>query len=373
MTIRDLIRRLRRHCRGAAGLAFAALALAAVAPDATAIPRTFVASFGSDTNPCSLSAPCRGFTVALAATDVGGEIVVLDSAGYGAVAIGKSVSILVPAGIYAGVSVLSGDGITINGASIKVVLKGLTVNGQPGSVHGIRFVQGARLTVGGCQIAGMGGNGIRVEGAGTVLVTRTSIRGSAQEGIFVNAAANVSVVRSRIQSSGGDGVVMGGGAAGTVTRTLVSDSGLYGIVASQSASGTTRIAIDGTVITDNDVGPGIYAEGIGAGAIAQIDLTNSLVTRNFNGVYVFSQSTGTAAVSVTSSAIVENLQVGITTATNTLNLGTTTLRASRNGVFRNPVAGLLQSSGSSLFTSGRNYVRDNAGGDNFGATADSLL
>ena len=368
MILRRLVDRRGQRFGSAAGIALAVLALAAAAPDAAAISRTFVASFGSDTNPCSLALPCRGLTVALAATDPGGEIVVLDSAGYGAVTIGKSVSITVPAGIYAGVSVLSGDGITVNGAGIKVELKGLTINGQ-GGVHGIRFVQGARLTVGGCQIVGMGGNGIRVEGAGTVLVTHTSIRGSAQEGIFVNAAANVNVVRSRVQSSGGDGIAMGGGAAGTIGRTLVSDNGLFGITASQGASGTTRIAIDDTAVTDNDGATGVYAEGFGAGAVAQIDLTNSLVTRNFNGVYAQSQAGGTAAVSATSNRVVENQQVGVTTATSG---GTTTLRASRNGVFGNPVAGLLQSSGS-LYTSGQNYVRDNAGGDNFGAQGDSLL
>ena len=65
-----------------------------------------------------------------------------------------------------------------------------------------------------CQINGMDGNGVRVEGVGTVVVTRTSIVGSAQEGIFVNAAANVSIVRSRIQSSGSTGIEMGGGAPG---------------------------------------------------------------------------------------------------------------------------------------------------------------
>jgi len=38
----------------------------------------------------------------------------------------------------------------------------------------------------------------------------------------------------------------------------------------------------------------------------------------------------------------------------------------------NPIAGLLQSSGT-LHTTGKNYVRDNDRGDNFGVTADSLL
>ena len=369
----------RTRSRNAAHAVLAALALAAIAPEAAAIGRTFVASFGLDTNACSLSSPCRGFTAALVQTDPGGEIVVLDSAGYGAVTIGKSVSIVVPAGIYAGISVLAGDGITINGAGINVTLQGLTINGQGGD-HGVRFVQGARLNVAGCQISSMGGNGVRVEGAGTVVVTQTSIVGSGQEGVFVNAAANVSVVRSRISSSAGTGIEMTGGASGSVTRSLVSDNGLFGIEALQTTAGTTRIAIDDTTITDNDAATGIYAEGSGASAIAQIDITNSLVTRNFNGIFAFSQGSGTATIGSTGNDIVENLQTGVSTATTG---STTIVAASKNGVFRNAVAGFVQSSGS-LFTPCTtnpcgatpvftNYVSDNAGGDNFGATPDPSI
>ena len=46
--------------------------------------RTFVSGNGNDANPCSLAAPCRSFAGALAQTSPGGEIAVLDTAGYGA-------------------------------------------------------------------------------------------------------------------------------------------------------------------------------------------------------------------------------------------------------------------------------------------------
>ena len=73
---------------------------------------------GQATTPtaCSLTAPCRGFAAALVQTNPGGEIVVLDSAGYGPVTITKAVSIVVPPGIYAGVSVtVAGtDGIVVS-------------------------------------------------------------------------------------------------------------------------------------------------------------------------------------------------------------------------------------------------------------------
>jgi len=45
--------------------------------------RTFVSGQGADSNPCSVSAPCRTFGQAISQTATGGEIVVLSSAGYG--------------------------------------------------------------------------------------------------------------------------------------------------------------------------------------------------------------------------------------------------------------------------------------------------
>lgn len=162
---------------------------------------------------------------------------------------------------------------------------------------------------------------------------------------------------------------MTGGAAGTVARTLVFDSGLFGITASQAAAGTTRIAVHGAAVSDNGAASGVYAEATSASAVARIDVADSLVTRNFNGLFGFAQSGGTAMMSATGNDIVENLQVGVTTAANSG--ATTTLRSSQNAVFRNSVAGLLQSSGS-LYTN-KNYVRDNDGGNNFGAQPDSTL
>src|SRR5262252_7389517 len=82
------------------------------------VQRTFVSGGGNDANPCSRTAPCRTFTQALMGTSPGGEVVVMDSAGYGAFAVAHAVSITAPPGVYAGISVFSGDGIDINaGAS----------------------------------------------------------------------------------------------------------------------------------------------------------------------------------------------------------------------------------------------------------------
>src|SRR5215472_14132910 len=106
---------------------FACAVLAASAPvAATTAQRTFVASYGSDAHPCSIGQPCRSFGAAITNTSVAGEIVVLDSAGYGPVTIGKSVSIIAPQGVHAGIAVTgSAIGVTVSGVGIDVLLRGL--------------------------------------------------------------------------------------------------------------------------------------------------------------------------------------------------------------------------------------------------------
>src|ERR671934_1739865 len=99
------------------------------------IRRTFVSTSGSDANPCDRATPCRSFGAAIANTTAGGEVIVLDSGGYGPVTITKAVSIIAPPGIYAGITALSGDAIDVSaGTSDKVTLRGLTLNGIGGNI-----------------------------------------------------------------------------------------------------------------------------------------------------------------------------------------------------------------------------------------------
>src|SRR5262245_30854106 len=131
-------------------IAVAALALASTAAHGAA-QRTFVASSGVDTNPCSINLPCRSFAMAIGPTLAGGEVIVQDSAGYGTVTITQSVSIIAPAGIYAGISVFSGQtGVTVNGSGIIVVLRGLSINGVGGNIGVYLTNSGSRLRIENC-------------------------------------------------------------------------------------------------------------------------------------------------------------------------------------------------------------------------------
>src|SRR6266446_6363807 len=96
-------------------LAAIALAFTVVlpAPPARALnARSFVSGHGNDANACSLAAPCRTFAGAYTKTNAGGEIDVLDTAGYGSLTITNAISI-VNDGSIASVLVPSGGiGIT---------------------------------------------------------------------------------------------------------------------------------------------------------------------------------------------------------------------------------------------------------------------
>src|ERR1700686_2753361 len=116
----------------AAALAFAATLSAAPAQ----AQRLFVAATGSDSNPCTFVAPCRTFQQAFGTAPAGGEIDVLDPAGYGALTINKAISI--QAHGFGGITATSGLAITIAaGSTDAITLNGLLIDGAGTGLTGI--------------------------------------------------------------------------------------------------------------------------------------------------------------------------------------------------------------------------------------------
>jgi CSLREA domain-containing protein len=233
--------------------------------------RVFVSISGNDADPCGLAAPCRTFTRALTQVAPGGEIVVLNSGGYGPFTVGQAVSIVVPQGIYAGVTASSGDAITVSAGPTDVVsLRGLTINSL-GGVNGIRFVSGAALQLEGCSISGFA-DGLRVEGSGDLSLVDVRIRYStsaavdllpaspshvvalrcrfenASAGLAIESAAHVELTESVVSGNTGTGVSCAAGDV-TVNDCLISRNGT-GIAA--SGSGTARVT--DSCVTDNTTG-----------------------------------------------------------------------------------------------------------------------
>jgi hypothetical protein len=195
--------------------------------------RTFVSGSGSDANPCSLSAPCRSFAQALTQTSAGGEIAVLDTAGYGAVTITKSVTILNEEGVEAGITVTSGDAITINAAAADVVnLRGLTLVGAGGN-NGITFTSGTVLNVQNCVIRGFTGAGIALSptASANINISNTIVSGNNSDGISLEpSGSGITVTASfeQIQAihNGGNGfsVFAFGMTGGGTLNAIAADS-----------------------------------------------------------------------------------------------------------------------------------------------------
>ena len=168
--------------------------------------RTFVATTGSDSNPCSRIAPCRTFAAALAQTASGGEIVALDSGGYGSVTITQAVTIVAAPGIQASIAPTTGAAITvIAGASDVVVLRNLYLNAQ-GANYGVRYLTGAALHIEQLVINGFTSIGIAMTkftaDPSELYVADTVVRNGSSHGIYLysdSVITNVSIVRARVE------------------------------------------------------------------------------------------------------------------------------------------------------------------------------
>jgi hypothetical protein len=288
---------LRRACT-LASVALASATFAATDAGAST-QRTFVASYGSPTNTsfnCSIAKPCRAFSEAISVTGPKGEVVVLDSAGYGPVTITQPVSIIAPGGIYAGVTVSSGDGITVNvGASDTVVLRGLSINGQGGS-RGIVFQVGQRLRIENCVVSGMSSDGI-VHNAtnGEMILLETIVRDNGGAGISASGDI-VQVVLDHVRSehNGGDGFYLSPASGSTGALATVIDSVFThnlgaGIRAESVLLSTTSIVVERSALSNNSKdGFDFIAPGAGSG---RATLIRNLINDN-GGDGVLLQSAG---------------------------------------------------------------------------------
>jgi Right handed beta helix region len=186
--------------------------------------RVFVsAKTGSDLNSCAVTSPCRTFGQALLTAAAGGEIIVLDSGGYGPVTITKAITINVPGGIYAGVSVASGDGVAIAAsAGDTVVLRGLTINGSGGS-HGVNATSGGVVYIESCTVSGFSGAGINVATAGALFVTDTRSR-SGLYGLEVGAGTLAAIDHCQFDNNTFDGLMTIDDSHVSIRNSVLSDN-----------------------------------------------------------------------------------------------------------------------------------------------------
>jgi hypothetical protein len=251
--------------------------VATLAPRASAQApqRTFVASYGNDLNAgCARTTPCRNFQTAVDAVLAGGEVVALDSAGYGPFTVAKSVTVT-SEGIHAAITaVTGGNGITVTaGAEDRVILRNLRLIGATGALVGIDMAAGAALHVEGVVVEGPFQTGISAHFDGEAFVKDTIVR-------------DVTV-----------GIAVGLGTVGTLEH-VKAENGTTGVEVKVGASATARDSI-----ASGNTGTGFRALGaFDAGPPGVLHLERCLSSSNGTGVSAGSGAT----VYVSASAVVGN-------------------------------------------------------------------
>ena len=278
--------------------------------------RTWVSGVGDDANPCNRTAPCKTFTGAISKTAAGGEISVLDSGGFGAVTITKSIT-LNGMGVMAGVAAPQTNGIVVNaGPDDDVVVRGLTIDGYGSGLDGVRFLAGAALFVEDTTINGFTGHGVnfRPSMVSELYVARSDVRNNAGTGIRVStsagtATATVSDTRVATNAVGLDArdnarvAVLNSAAGANATAAF----------RAQPDAGTAELTIESSSAVGNGVG--VQAGGGGSGQAATVRLSNSYVVENGTGLGVISGSAAWTIVSFDNNQIFDNGTDGAPTST----------------------------------------------------------
>jgi hypothetical protein len=268
----------------AAALAFAATLPAM--PAQAAAGRTFVSAAGSDTNPCTITLPCRNLQAAYNAVAANGEVDVLDPGNYGALTITGPVNIQGHG--WAGMSANTGAAITINspGATDKIAISGVALDGL-----GIT-----------------GTNGIAFTSGGNLTVRDSVIRNFSNDGILFqpSASSQLFVSNTLVSDNGGQGISISPSGSGTtngvLNRVEMENNALSGLVA-HSNSQTINVTVSDSV-SANNANAGISSDSMGGAALVTIMVRNSTIANN-GGDGLEARNVG-ATVSVTRSTITGN-------------------------------------------------------------------
>jgi hypothetical protein len=264
-------------------------------------------------NPCTLTAPCRSMSEALAQTPVGNDIVCLDEGNF------VDPNLIITQTVTIDCTARRGrlGGYTINAPGSTVIIRGGTyMLNYIGTYAGLRFFNGNTLIVEDCVMSGTT-TGILVQnatGSSNVVVNNCTIAsygGAGQAGVWVQPAAGnlvaFTINRTVIEDIDGAGVggtgvfvdgSQGGRSVGVVSNSFISNNKFAGIYVSGSAG--TSVTIDNSSVVDN--GFGVEADA-SIGSVT-VSLDRARVTGNVVGVV----SMNGAAMILNNSTIQANQQ-----------------------------------------------------------------
>jgi hypothetical protein len=233
--------------------------------------RTWVSGLGDDVNPCSRTAPCKTFAGAISKTAKDGEIDCIDSGGFGAVTIVKSITIdgtPFMAGVLNGASTGGFSGVIVNitdAADVRksVTLRGLSIQGAGFGTRGVNILAASAVFVINCIIEGQNGSpGRGIDDArtagGLLEVTNTAIINTAGSAINVNPSSgstqiNVHITNCIVQRNA-TGLFAGSNVRASIYGSTFTQNTIAGISAQQTAGGTTAVDVDHCVVSNNIAG-----------------------------------------------------------------------------------------------------------------------
>lgn len=157
----------------------------AMALTTAAFSQTWVSNAGSDSNPCTLAAPCRTFQRAVNVTPAWGQVGVLNAGDYGSVTITQAIRID-GGGLVSNVTT-SGSSITVNTPAGNVVqLRNLSLHGN-GATNGIYAptTSSGPLDIDHVQVTGFGGNCITLDAGSDVVIKDSTVENCSGSGILV--------------------------------------------------------------------------------------------------------------------------------------------------------------------------------------------
>jgi hypothetical protein len=274
---------------------------AAITPAHAQATRTWVSGVGDDVNPCSRTAPCKTWAGAISKTAAGGEIDNLDTGGFGALTITKSITIDGGGGEVASSLVTGTNGMTISAATTDVVIlrnlefQGILQSGNAG-LSGVQINQAARVVLDHDAIYGFG-NGT---GTGGIVITPSAnVNVNIQNtSVFNNlvgmydkptggATVNLTVEHSYFDNNLGAGIRIDGTGGGNsnvaITDTSISLNAANGLTAVSGSSGNTYVDLTRDVIADNTQN-GVDANASGGGA-STVTVGSSILSRNVVGAW----------------------------------------------------------------------------------------
>ena len=284
-------------------------------------------------------------------TSSGGEIVVLDSGGYGKVTITQSVSIIAPPGVYGGISVFApDDGVTVAaGASDKVTLRGLTINGQGGS-RGVVVTSGGEINIEQCTVANMGSHGIQIDGGSRTHIRGSVVRSNADSGLYVaGGTPEVHMVDSQFSRNMNSGIFAQTGKL-VATRIVANGNALHGVAAIPPSLTSVYFTLTDSTVSEN--GDAVVVDPELAGSYVEMEIVRSTISHNGSGIFVYTINTGIGRLILSDSAVLSNQGDGMFVgALNATAIVTRSTVAGNSGFDLNQVSGaILLSSGNNTLT-----------------------